>query len=194
MVATCVQPAFGYLLTTRRRVRPFRRVCCRVPDVWRGAGARLKVWSPYVGNTWCRQYTTWQEPRRLVTTDVTDEEHTTVNPGDVNLQQLLEQAQLMQQQLVSAQQELNDAEVEGSAGGGLVVATVNGGGELLELKISGEAVEPGDPQETADTIADLVIAAIRDAVRAAADLQQEKLGPLAQGLGGGSGLGQLPGF
>jgi DNA-binding YbaB/EbfC family protein len=129
-----------------------------------------------------------------VTTDVTDEEHTTVNPGDVNLQQLLEQAQLMQQQLVSAQQELNDAEVEGSAGGGLVVATVNGGGELLELKISAEAVDPGDPQETADTIADLVIAAIRDAVRAAADLQQEKLGPLAQGLGGGGGLGQLPGF
>lgn len=129
-----------------------------------------------------------------MTTDVTDEEHTTVNPGDVNLQQLLEQAQLMQQQLVSAQQELNDAEVQGSAGGGLVVATVNGGGELLELKISPEAIDPGDPQETADTIADLVIAAIRDAVRAASDLQQEKLGPLAQGLGGGGGLGQLPGF
>ncbi|WP_176728702.1 YbaB/EbfC family nucleoid-associated protein [Planobispora rosea] len=117
-----------------------------------------------------------------------------MNPGDVNLQQLLEQAQLMQQQLVSAQQELNDAEIEGSAGGGLVVATVNGGGELLELRISPEAVDPSDPQETADTIADLVIAAIRDAVRAAAELQQEKLGPLAQGLGGGGGLGQLPGF
>ena len=92
----------------------------------------------------------------------------------------------------SAQQELNAAQVEGSAGGGLVVATVNGAGELQELKISPEAVEPGDPQETADTIADLVIAAIRDAVRAASELQQEKLGPLAQGLGGG--LGQLPGF
>ncbi|MEU6737691.1 YbaB/EbfC family nucleoid-associated protein [Streptosporangium sandarakinum] len=117
-----------------------------------------------------------------------------MNPGDVNLQQLLEQAQLMQQQLVSAQQELNDAQVQGSAGGGLVVATVNGSGELLELKIKAEAVDTGDRQETADTIADLVIAAIRDAVRSAADLQQEKLGPLAQGLGGGGGLGQLPGF
>ncbi|GII95584.1 YbaB/EbfC family nucleoid-associated protein [Sinosporangium siamense] len=115
-----------------------------------------------------------------------------MNPGDVNLQQLLEQAQLMQQQLVSAQQELSDAEVKGTAGGGLVVATVNGSGELLELKISPEVVDSGDAQETADTIADLVIAAVRDAVRAAADLQQEKLGPLAQGLGGG--LGQLPGF
>nr|WP_221475073.1 YbaB/EbfC family nucleoid-associated protein [Sphaerisporangium rubeum] len=105
---------------------------------------------------------------------------------------MLEQAQLMQQQLATAQQELNDAEVEGSAGGGLVVATVNGGGELLELKISPAAVDQGDPQETADTIADLVIAAVRDAVRAAGELQQQKLGPLAQGLGGG-GL-QLPGF
>lgn len=120
------------------------------------------------------------------------EERTKVNPGDVNLQQLLEQAQLMQQQLVSAQQELNDAQVEGSAGGGLVVATVNGTGELQELKISPEAVDPTDPRETAETIADLVIAAIRDATRAASELQQEKLGPLAQGLGGG--LGQLPGF
>ncbi|SDJ99792.1 YbaB/EbfC family nucleoid-associated protein [Nonomuraea jiangxiensis] len=116
-----------------------------------------------------------------------------MNPGDVNLQQLLEQAQLMQQQLVSAQQELNDAQIEGSAGGGLVTAIVNGSGELLELKIDPSVIDAGDAQDTAETIADLVIAAVRDAVRAAADLQQEKLGPLAQGLGGG-GLGQLPGF
>ncbi|WP_203991041.1 YbaB/EbfC family nucleoid-associated protein [Sphaerisporangium rufum] len=115
-----------------------------------------------------------------------------MNPGDVNLQQLLEQAQLMQQQLANAQQELTDAEIEGSAGGGLVVATVNGSGELLELKISPNVIDAADPKETADTVADLVIAAVRDAVRAASDLQQEKLGPLAQGLGGG-GL-QLPGF
>ncbi|GII63261.1 hypothetical protein Ssi03_28250 [Sphaerisporangium siamense] len=115
-----------------------------------------------------------------------------MNPGDVNLQQLLEQAQLMQQQLATAQQELSDAQIEGSAGGGLVVATVNGSGELLELKISPKAVDAGDPQDTADTIADLVIAAVRDAVRAASELQQEKLGPLAQGLGGGGF--QLPGF
>ncbi|MBX6386146.1 MAG: YbaB/EbfC family nucleoid-associated protein [Microbispora sp.] len=116
-----------------------------------------------------------------------------MNPGDVNLQQLLEQAQLMQQQLVTAQQELSDAEVQGSAGGGMVVATVNGSGELLDLEISPQAIDASDPEETAQTIADLVLAAVRDAVRAAGELQQEKLGPLAQGLGGGFG-GQLPGF
>ncbi|MBB5076074.1 YbaB/EbfC family nucleoid-associated protein [Nonomuraea endophytica] len=116
-----------------------------------------------------------------------------MNPGDVNLQQLLEQAQLMQQQLASAQQELNEAQVEGSAGGGMVTAVVNGARELLELKIDPGVIDAGDAQDTADTIADLVIAAVRDAFRAADELQQEKLGPLAQGLGGG-GLGQLPGF
>ncbi|MFI6324900.1 YbaB/EbfC family nucleoid-associated protein [Nonomuraea sp. NPDC050556] len=116
-----------------------------------------------------------------------------MNPGDINLQQMLEQAQLMQQQFAIAQQELNDAQIEGSAGGGVVVAVVNGAGELLELKIDPSVIDADDPQDTADTVADLVIAAVRDAVRAAADLQQEKLGPLAQGLGGG-GLGQLPGF
>jgi nucleoid-associated protein EbfC len=115
-----------------------------------------------------------------------------VNPGDVNLQQLLEQAQLMQQQLASAQQELNDAQVEGSAGGGMVTAVVNGARELLELKIDPSTIDADDPQETVETIADMVIAAIRDAYRAADELQQEKLGPLAQGLGGG--FGQLPGF
>jgi DNA-binding YbaB/EbfC family protein len=149
---------------------------------------------PIAGNTQARQCQNSREPRRLVATNTSldAEERTIVNPGDVNLQQLLEQAQLMQQQLVSAQQELSDAEVEGSAGGGLVVATVNGSGELLELEISPNAIDAGDPQETAETIADLVLAAVRDAVRAASELQQEKLGPLAQGLGGG--LGQLPGF
>ncbi|NUR84916.1 MAG: YbaB/EbfC family nucleoid-associated protein [Nonomuraea sp.] len=109
------------------------------------------------------------------------------------MQQLLEQAQFMQQQLASAQQELNDAQIEGSAGGGMVKAVVNGSGELLELKIDPSVIDDTDAQDTADTIADLVIAAVRDAVRAAADLQQEKFGPLTQGMGGG-GLGQLPGF
>lgn len=117
-----------------------------------------------------------------------------MNPGDINLRQVLEQAQAMQQQFVTAQQELNEAKVEGTAGGGLVVATVNGGGDLLELKISPKVIDADDPEETAETIADLVIAAVRDANRAAAELQQEKLGPLTQGLGGAFGGPGLPGF
>jgi DNA-binding YbaB/EbfC family protein len=107
-----------------------------------------------------------------------------VDPGgQIDMQQLLAAAQQMQDQLMNAQQELADAVVEGSAGGGLVTAKVNGQGDLVDLTISPRAIETTDPDETAQTIADLVLAAVRDANRAAADLQAEKMGPLASGIG-----------
>lgn len=108
-------------------------------------------------------------------------------PGDLNA--LLQQAQQMQQQLLAAQEELGRAQVTGSAGGGLVTATVTGGGEVVGLEIDPSAIDPSDP----DGLADLVLAAIRDANRAASELQQQTMGPLAQGLGGAGGLG-LPGL
>ena len=114
----------------------------------------------------------------------------TVDPGgQIDMQQLLAAAQQMQDQLMNAQQELADAVVEGSAGGGLVTAKVNGQGELVDLTISPALIEDGDASDTAETIADLVLAAVRDASRAAADLQAEKMGPLASGIGGLGGPG-----
>lgn len=103
-----------------------------------------------------------------------------------NMAQLLQQAQKMQQQMVAAQEELAEVEVSGSAGGGLVTATVNGSGDLQALVIDPAVIDPDD----AETLADLVVAAVRDAARAAQELQAEKMGPLAGGLGG---LG-LPGM
>ncbi|SEG93383.1 hypothetical protein SAMN04489712_13838 [Thermomonospora echinospora] len=116
--------------------------------------------------------------------------------GQLNIQQLLEQAQRMQEHLVAAQQELADTEVTGTAGGGLVTATVNGQGEVTGLVIDPKAIDVDDPADTAETVADLVLAAIRDAGRAAAELQQQKMGPLAQGFGGGGfpGLPGMPGM
>jgi DNA-binding YbaB/EbfC family protein len=114
----------------------------------------------------------------------------TVDPGgQIDMQQLLAAAQQMQDQLMNAQQELADAVVEGSAGGGLVKAKVNGQGDLVDLTISPALVEDGDAEDTAQTIADLVLAAVRDANRAAADLQAEKMGPLASGIGALGGPG-----
>lgn len=101
--------------------------------------------------------------------------------GQPDMQALLQQAQQMQQQLAQAQQELAEATVEGSSGGGLVRATVTGAGELRALVIDPKVVDPEDTE----TVADLVIAAIQDANRAAQQLASERLGPLAQGLGGG---------
>jgi DNA-binding YbaB/EbfC family protein len=119
-----------------------------------------------------------------------------VDPGgQMDMQQLLAAAQQMQDQLMNAQRELADAEVEGTAGGGLVTARVNGQGDLVDLTISPAVIDAGEPAETAETVADLVLAAVRDAYRAAAELQQEKMGPLAAGLGGlgaGGGLPDLP--
>ena len=109
--------------------------------------------------------------------------------GQIDMQQLLAAAQQMQDQLMNAQQELADAVVEGSAGGGLVTAKVNGQGDLVDLTISPSLIEAEDPDDTAQTIADLVLAAVRDANRAAADLQAEKMGPLASGIGALGGPG-----
>ncbi len=101
--------------------------------------------------------------------------------GQPNMQQLLQQAQKMQQNLAAAQAELAEAEVEGTAGGGLVKATVSGAGELRALVIDPKAVDPEDTE----TLADLILAAVRDGNGKAQEMQQAKLGPLAQGLGGG---------
>jgi len=114
----------------------------------------------------------------------------------MDLQQLLAAAQQMQDHLMNAQQELADAEVEGTSGGGLVTARVNGQGELVDLTISPAAIDPADLAETAQTVADLVLAAVNNAYRAVGELQQEKIGPLAAGLGppGMPGMPEIPGL
>lgn len=103
-----------------------------------------------------------------------------MNPGEApNMAQLLQQAQQMQEQLLAAQEELAATEVTGTAGGGLVTATVSGGGELLALHIRPAAVDPDD----IETLQDLIVAAVRDANTAAAAAQERAMGPLAGGLG-----------
>ena len=109
--------------------------------------------------------------------------------GGADLSSLMAQAQQMQQRLMQAQEELAQAQVVGTAGGGLVTATVTGAGEIVGLEIASSAIDPTD----AEGLADLVLAAIKDANRAAAELQQQAMGPLAEGLGGAGGLG-LPGL
>lgn len=113
--------------------------------------------------------------------------------GQPDMQQLLQQAQKMQQDLATAQQELAETPVEGSAGSGLVKATVTGAGELQGLVIDPKAVaaDESSAEETAETLSDLVVAAVRDANATAQEMQQQKLGPLAEGLGGG-GMPGLP--
>jgi hypothetical protein len=107
--------------------------------------------------------------------------------GGFDMSNLLAQAQAMQSQLMEAQANLESQEVEGTAGGGLVTALVSGTGELLSLTISRQAVDPDDTE----TLADLIVAAVRDASENAKEVAAEAMGPLAGGLGGG--LPGLPG-
>jgi nucleoid-associated protein EbfC len=106
-----------------------------------------------------------------------------MGPGGFDMQQVFAAAQ----QALSAQQELANSEVTGTAGGGAVRAVVSGVGQLLDVTIDPSVIDPADPAETAATISDLVLAAVRDAWESAADLQQRQLGALGGGLGGGFG-------
>ncbi|MPZ61576.1 MAG: YbaB/EbfC family nucleoid-associated protein [Propionibacteriales bacterium] len=101
--------------------------------------------------------------------------------GMPNMEGLLEQAQQMQEQLMNAQQELEEARVEGTAGGGLVTATVTGTGDLVGLDIDREACDPDDTE----SLADLIIAAVRDASTRAQEDAARRFGPLA-------GMGEAP--
>lgn len=109
-----------------------------------------------------------------------------------DMHMILQQAQKMQRQLADAQEELARAEVTGQAGGGLVQVTRTAAGEVRKIVIDPKVVDPED----IDTLQDLIIGAIEDAERAAKELQEQKLGSVAGGLGalaGGLGLPDLPG-
>ena len=114
--------------------------------------------------------------------------------GEPDMARLLQQAAQMQEQLMAAQEELAEMRVQGTAGGGLVTATVTGTGDLIALTIAPEACDPDDTE----TLADLVVAAVRDASTNAQEAAARSLGPLTGGFGGGdlggpSGGLQLPG-
>ena len=97
--------------------------------------------------------------------------------GMANLQRM---AQQMQQEMGRIQAELESATVDGSAGGGVVSATVTGKQELVSLRIDPAAVDPED----VDMLQDLVVAAVRQAMEEAAKATNDQLGGLTGGLGG----------
>ena len=107
-------------------------------------------------------------------------------PQQPNMQQLLKQAQKMQQDMLAAQESLKDELVEASAGGGMVTVRVTGDLHVKSISIDPQAIDPEDP----DLLADMVTAAVNEALRSAQELASSKLGGIAGGLGG---LG-LPGL
>ena len=107
-------------------------------------------------------------------------------PQQPNMQQILKQAQKMQQDMLAAQESLKDEVVDASAGGGMV--TVRGTGDLgvKSIRIDPQAVDPDD----VELLQDMVLAAVNEGMRAAQELAATKMGGITGGLGG---LG-LPGM
>jgi hypothetical protein len=104
----------------------------------------------------------------------------------MDLNKLMKQAQEMQAQMAKAQEELRNETVDASAGGGMVTVKATGGLEIVEVKIAKDAIDPDDP----DLLADMVLAAVNEALRSAQSLAESKLG---SAMGGLQGLG-LPGL
>ena len=104
----------------------------------------------------------------------------------MDFEKLMRQAQQMQEQMTKAQEELANETVEASAGGGMVTVKATGAGEITEVKIAKEAIDPDDPE----LLADMILAAVNEALRSAQSLVESKLG---SAMGGIQGLG-LPGL
>ena len=101
--------------------------------------------------------------------------------GGGQMQQLMRQAQKMQQEMQRADEELEQAELIGESGSGMVKVTVNGKKTVLGVSISPEAVDPDD----VEMLEDLIMAALGNAYEQADKLYQEKMGPYAKnGMGG----------
>ena len=94
------------------------------------------------------------------------------------MRQAQKQAQAMQKRLQSLEADLKDRVVEGSAGGGMVVAHANGQRELLAVRISPEVVDPDD----VEMLEDLVVAAVAQAMKKAQELYQQEMQKLTGGL------------
>ena len=99
--------------------------------------------------------------------------------GQPDMSALLAQAQQVQQKLMEAQEQLANSEVHGQAGGGLVQVTMKGSGEVVDVSIDPKVVDPDD----VETLQDLIVGALTDAARQVTILAQDRLGPLAGGMG-----------
>lgn len=104
-----------------------------------------------------------------------------------NMNKMFKKMQKLQKDMEKLQEELADKEITHSAGGGMVVATVNGRQDLVDIKIDPEAIDPED----AEMLEDMVIAAVNGAMTEASEMAQKEMSKMTglPGMGGMPGLG-----
>ena len=93
--------------------------------------------------------------------------------GGANMQQLMRQAQKLQEQMAKAQEELDEREYSAQAGGGMVSVTVSGKRELKHLEI-----------KDVEMLQDMILAAVNEALRNAEETRNAEMAKLAPGMGG----------
>lgn len=101
--------------------------------------------------------------------------------GGGNMQQMIKQAQRMQENIQKKQAELNEQVFSSSAGGGMVTVAVTGAKQVQSVKIDPACVDPED----VEMLEDLVLTAVNGALQAAAETVDREMGKLTGGLGMG---------
>lgn len=96
----------------------------------------------------------------------------------MSMQKMMKEMQKMQSKMTKIQEELAATEVVGTAGGGVVKATVDGTNRLLSVDLDPEVVDPDD----VDMLGDLVVAAVNDAMAKVQALSEEKMGAVTKGM------------
>ena len=106
--------------------------------------------------------------------------------GGGSMQKQMQQMQAMQRKMEAIQAEIEEKEVETTAGGGAVEVTISGKKQITNLTIDKDVVDPDD----VEMLQDLVMAAVNEAIRQIEDLEENEMNSITGGLGGmGGGLG-----
>jgi hypothetical protein len=100
------------------------------------------------------------------------------NPGGGSMNKMVKQAKKMQEQMAKVQAELEEKELEVSAGGGVITVKINGKQQLTEIKIKPEAIDPED----IEMLEDLVLAAVNEAIKTSQEMVSSEMAKITGGL------------
>ena len=111
-------------------------------------------------------------------------------PKGPSMNEMLRQAQKMQEDMQTKQAELEEREYEVSAGGGVVKVKINGRREVLNIDIAEEIVDPDD----IETLSDILVAAVNEAIKKVDSTSNEEMGKITGGMAGMGGMMGMPGL
>jgi len=96
----------------------------------------------------------------------------------MDLSNIMEQAKTMQEKMAKIQQDLAQKTITGSSGGGMILVTVNGQGDIISISIEKAVIDPNE----SDMLQDLIVAATNDAIRKSRELSKQEMAQLTGGL------------